>query len=162
MTKVGLLPGLIRYASEENIAQKKSFKWTKRIISYSVVLCLLIISLGVLLATRSDVETSILRTPGMLYQDQGDNKFSNLYNLKIINKTNKDLPVELKLQNVKGEIRMVGRSLEVKPKSVAEGALFIVMDKKNITTIKTRIKVGVYQDERLIEEVNTTFVGPVN
>ena len=162
MTKIGFSKGLIRYASEENIAQKKSFKWTKKIIGYSVVLVLLIGSLCILLVTRSDLESSILRTPGMLYQDQGNNNYSNLYNLKIINKTHNDIPVHLKLENIKGEIRTVGKELSVKPKSVAEGAIFIVLNGAEIKKIKTRIEIGVYEGNRLIEKVNTTFVGPVN
>jgi cytochrome c oxidase accessory protein FixG len=162
MTKIGFNKGLIRYASEENIALNKPFQWTKRIIAYSIVLVLLLISLGALLATRSDVETSILRTPGMLYQNQGNNNYSNLYNLKIINKTHKNIPVHLKLENIKGEIRMVGKDLDVKPKSVAEGALFILLNNSEIKNIKTKIEIGVYEEDRLIEKVNTTFVGPVN
>jgi len=162
MVNVGMPTGLIRYASEENIAQNKPFKWTKRIIGYSVVLVLLILSLVVLLITRPDIETSVLRTPGMLYQSQGNNLYSNLYNIKIINKTHKDIPVQLKLENIKGEIRMVGKELDVKPKSVSEGALFIVLDQKNILNIKTKIKIGVYEGNRKIEDVTTVFVGPVN
>jgi cytochrome c oxidase accessory protein FixG len=162
MSKIGFNKGLIRYASEENIAQKKPFKWTRRIIGYSIVLTLLLSFLTILLTTRSDVETSILRTPGMLYQDQGNNNYSNLYNLKIINKTHKDIPVHMKLENVKGEIRMVGKELDVRPKSVAEGAMFIVLNGSEIKNVKTKIRIGVYEGDRLIENVNTTFVGPVN
>ncbi len=162
MAKIGFPKGLIRYASEENIVQKKPFKWTKKIIGYSIVLVLLILSLGTLLVTRSDVETSILRTPGMLYQDQGNNNYSNLYNLKIINKTSTIIPIQMKLENVKGEIRMVGKELAVKPKSVAEGAFFIILNTTKIIKIKTKIEIGVYEGDRLIEKVNTTFVGPVN
>lgn len=162
MSRIGFPTGLIRYASEENIAQGKPFRWTKRIIGYSLVLFCLLGSLGFLLATRADVETSILRTPGMLYQEQGNNLYSNLYNFKIINKTHKDIPVHLKLENIKGEIRMVGHDPDVKPKSVSEGAIFIVLQKNEIKKAKTKIKVGVYEGDRKIEEVSTTFVGPVN
>jgi cytochrome c oxidase accessory protein FixG len=162
MLKVGLPTGLIRFASEEGIAKSKPFKWTKRVMAYSIVLVLLMVSLVTLLVTRPDVETSILRTPGMLYQAQGDHAYSNLYNVKVVNKTHRDIPLHFKLENKKGEIRSVGQEPDVKPKSIAEGAFFIVLDGKEISSLKTKLKVGVYDGEELIETVETTFIGPAN
>jgi cytochrome c oxidase accessory protein FixG len=162
MEKVGLPKGLIRYASEDNIKLNKPFRWTKRMIGYSVVLLLLVVSLGFLLTTRTEVETSLLRTPGMLYQDQGNNRYSNLYNLKIINKTSAELALHLKLENIKGEIQMVGKDPLVAPKSVGEGALFVILEQSEIKSIKTKLEIGVYENDRLIEVVSTTFVGPAN
>jgi cytochrome c oxidase accessory protein FixG len=161
MIKVNLPTGLIRYASENNIALGEKFRWTKRMIGYSSVLMLLVGLLVVLLSTRSDVETSILRTPGVLYQKLEDNKYGNLYNLKIINKTNRKIPLQLKLENSTGEIRMVGKTPELKASSIAEGALFIVLKESDIKRLKTKIDVGIYEGDQLIEKVTTIFVGPV-
>jgi cytochrome c oxidase accessory protein FixG len=160
MQKVGLPTGLIRYASEEGIAKGEPFKWTKKLIGYSVVLALLVVSLAVLLITRTEVQTSILRTPGMLYHSQGNHLYSNLYNVKVVNKTRKHIPLHFKLENMKGEIRPVGQEPDVKPKSIAEGAFFIVLDERELKAMKTKIKVGVYYGKEQIETVETTFIGP--
>ncbi len=161
MVKVGLPKKLITFASEENIAEGKKFHFTTRSIAYSVVLVLLAGVLGGLLVLRTDVETSILRTPGMLYQDQGDNKISNLYNIKIINKTNKDMPVHLKLLDEKGSIQMVGNDdLFLEKQGVAESAVFVILDKNDLTQMKTEIHIGVYSGEELIEKIETNFLGP--
>ncbi|HVD98916.1 MAG TPA: cytochrome c oxidase accessory protein CcoG [Cytophagaceae bacterium] len=160
MDKVGLPQGLIRYASEEGIANQQPLRWTKRIIAYSAVLVLIIVFLGVLLITRSDVETSILRTPGILYQEYGKNEYSNLYNVKLVNKTHKDFTVSFKLENMQGKIFPVGKLPMAKAESIAEGALFIVLDKENIKSMKTKAIIGVYENGRLIEKVNTTFIAP--
>ncbi|MDF9795996.1 cytochrome c oxidase accessory protein FixG [Catalinimonas alkaloidigena] len=163
MEKVGLPKKLIRYASEENIAEGKKFHFTARSIAYSVVLVFLAGVLGGLLVLRTDVETSILRTPGMLYQDQGDNKISNLYNIKIINKTNDDMPIHLELLDEQGSIQMVGnKNLFLEKQGVAESALFVIFDRKEIEKMKTEIVIGVYSGEELIEKVNTNFLGPAN
>ncbi|HSZ24646.1 MAG TPA: cytochrome c oxidase accessory protein CcoG, partial [Cytophagaceae bacterium] len=162
LEKVGLPKGLIRYDSEEGVAKKIPFRWTKRIIGYTVVLVWLLASLVILLVTRADIETSILRTPGMLYQQLANDKYSNLYNVKIVNKTHKDIPVHFKLENIEGTIQSVGKELDVQPKKIAEGAVFIILDKKEIKSIKTKIIVGVYEQGKLIEKVTTTFVGPSN
>jgi len=161
MDKVGFDRGLIRYASEEQIAEKKKFHFTTRSMAYSVVLVLILGLLGSLLAMRTEVETSILRTPGMLYQDQGDNKVSNLYNIKIINKTNNAMPIHLELLDGKGNIKMVGNEeLQVSSQGVVESALFLIYDRSTIEQMKTPVTIGVYSGDELIEEVDTYFLGP--
>lgn len=54
MDKVGFDRGLIRYASEENIREKKEFTFTPRMAAYSAVLGILISVFIMLLALRSD------------------------------------------------------------------------------------------------------------
>lgn len=163
MDKVGFDRGLIRYASEEQIAEGKKFHFTTRSIAYSVVLVLILGLLGSLLAMRSEVETSILRTPGMLYQDQGDNKISNLYNIKIINKTNHAMPIHLELLDENGSIKMVGNEeLQIDEQGVVESALFLIYDRSNIEQMKTPVTIGVYSGDELIEKVDTYFLGPDN
>ena len=49
-----------------------------------------------MLATRTDVGVTLLRTPGQLYQEQPNHQMSNLYNYKLLNKTFKDKEVTLK------------------------------------------------------------------
>lgn len=163
MDKVGFDRGLIRYASEEQIAEGKKFHFTTRSIAYSVVLVLILGLLGSLLAMRSEVETSILRTPGMLYQDQGDNKISNLYNIKIINKTNHAMPIHLELLDENGSIKMVGNEeLQIDEQGVVESALFLIYERSNIEQMKTPVTIGVYSGDELIEKVDTYFLGPDN
>jgi hypothetical protein len=57
------------------------------VIGYSVVLVFLLGVLTFLLATRTDVDVTILRTPGMFYQEQPDGRISNVYDVKVLNKT---------------------------------------------------------------------------
>ena len=160
MEKTGLEKGLIRYASEREVADGKPFRFTTRLKAYTAVLSVLLVVFGGLLMGRNDVETLILRTPGMLYQQQDDNRISNLYQLKLINKTHNALPIELRLLNMEGEIKMVGDSLSVPGEGIGEGALFIIVDPALLSEIKTRLKVGVYSDGQLLETVKTTFMAP--
>ena len=161
MEKVDLPKGLIRYASEAGIAEGKEKHWTARNIAYTVVLVLLTGAMVALLALRTDVETSILRTPGMLYQEQENNQISNLYNIKIINKTNEGLPIRLELLGEAGELRMVGNDdLFVERQGVAQGAIFLMFDRRDIQQMKTEVEVGVYSGDELLETVKTSFLGP--
>ncbi len=162
MDKVGFRRGLIRYASEDNIAKHKPLRFTTRIKLYTVLLTLLLIGLGFGLSTRTDTETIILRTPGMLFQTHSDGRLSNLYNYKIINKIPKDYDISFKIQNIDGEIKFIGSLFPVaKSQQITEGEFFILIHPENIKSRKTMIKIGVFKGDTLIETVNTTFLGKV-
>jgi cytochrome c oxidase accessory protein FixG len=162
MEAVGSPKGLIRYDSEFGIANKEKLKITPRIIAYCVVLTLLIGVLITLLATRTDVETTIFRTPGLVYQDQPNNKISNLYNIKIINKTRDDKPIFLKMETPGTEIQMVGKdTIKLSKQNIATGEFFIMMDRAKINAKKTTLSIGVYCNGTKISTAKTNFLGPI-
>lgn len=162
MTSVGLPTGLIRYASEEEVAEKKPFRFNARLKAYTVVLVVLIGALTTLIAMRTDTETTILRTPGMLYQTREDGRISNLYAIKTVNKTPNDLPLRLELMNVKGDIELIGRTLDLKGGELGRAETFIILSKDQLTGMKTKVVVGIFSGDELLEEVSTSFVGPIN
>ena len=163
MDKINKPRGLVRYTSEEAIATGKKFKVTTRIIAYSIVLTILLSTLVTLLAIRTDVEATVLRTPGMLYQDQPNGQVSNLYNVKIVNKTFHDLPIEVKVVEPSGSIKWVGQGIQtLKEQDISEGEFFLILNKSSITSAKTKIKMEIYSNGKLVETVNTNFIGPVN
>ena len=161
MDKVDLPRGLIRYTSENAIAKGIKFKVTTRIIGYSVVLFILLGALITLLAIRTDVEATILRTPGMLYQELPNQKVSNLYNIKVVNKTFNNLPIEIKIVEPKGTIQWVGKNFtELKEQDIAEGEFFVILDQKEIVKSKTKIKIQVLSQGKKLGEEESNFIGP--
>jgi len=161
MEAVNLPTGLIRYASEANIADKKPTRFTGRMKAYTVVMIILLGVEAFLLLSRSDVGVSILRAQGQLYQEQPNNQFSNLYNYTLLNKTYKVKVLEFKPQNFNGRIELVGEEKLVVPKeSDLSGAMFIYIDKANITDRKTKLKIGVYENGEQIDVISTSFLGP--
>ena len=160
MEKVSKPKGLIRYESEENIAHSKKSKLNWRIAGYSVVLTLLLAFLVVLLVTRDDVDARILRTAGQMFQSLPDGRVSNLYNIKLVNKTRKDITVSLKLENMKGEIEVISKTLVVPKESYYQTPFFVKIDRQLITKRKTPIVLGVFEGDKKIETVRTTFLGP--
>ena len=69
-------------------------------VAYSAVLLVLVLVLSGFLLSRKDVQATVMRAQGMLYQEQPDNKISNLYNIKLVNKTRKDIPVIIKVEDL--------------------------------------------------------------
>ncbi|PQJ72135.1 cytochrome c oxidase accessory protein CcoG [Polaribacter butkevichii] len=162
MESVGLPKGLIRYESEENIENKKPFKLNARIKGYSAVLFILVGILIGMLFLRNDVEATILRLPGQLYQHKENNIISNVYTFKVINKTTKDINnVSYKILSHKGTIKLVSNHDFVVPKQgLAEGTLFIEINSAALEKDKIKLEIGVYSDDKLIETTTTNFLGP--
>ena len=160
MDRVGLDKGLVRYASENSIVDKTPFVLTTRMKAYGAVLTVLTTILFILIFTRSDVGVTVLRTPGMLFQTQEDGRISNLYQYKVINKTNGDMPLEFRLMNKEGELKMVGELSTLETQGVAEGALFIMLPTDQLDGMKSKLKIGVYSNDELLTTTKTNFIGP--
>ncbi|MEM1322533.1 MAG: cytochrome c oxidase accessory protein CcoG [Bacteroidota bacterium] len=161
MEKIGRPKELIRYDSYNGIKQGIRKIFTPRVIAYTAVLAVLLVIQIVLLVGRSDVETLLLRTPGMLYQQTEQGDISNLYNYQIINKTTKEMPIEFRLVGIEGKIRLVGKAPVAQKDDITEGALFIDLPPAALDNRKTKIRVEVYSAGELIDEVKTNFLGPV-
>jgi cytochrome c oxidase accessory protein FixG len=161
MDKVGYPRGLIRYASYNSIVQGDARILTPRVIGYSAVLTLILGVLIFLFAARADVETTILRAPGTLYQLQEDGKVRNLFTLRVVNKTREALPIQLRLLSHDGDLRIVGNSdVIAEPTGLAETAFFIDLPEEVLSGMKMPVRIGVYSGDRLLEEVETGFMGP--
>lgn len=161
MDKVGLPKGLIRYASEDEIVKKEKFKLTARMKGYIAVLVILTGVLISLLSLRNDVEAKVLRTPGQLYQQKGD-VISNLFTYKIMNKTVKDFDnITIKLENQSGEIKLIGnKHISILAEKTFQGNMFVEIKQSEIKADKIKIKIGFYNNGKLIETTKTTFLGP--
>ena len=163
MTSVNLPKGLIRYATEDEIEKKEPFRFTARMKGYTAVLGILIGIFCGLLFLRNDVEVSVLRLPGQLFQHKGE-KISNVYTYKIVNKTAKDYgDIHFGLVSHKGTIKKVGAGHFRLPKQqISQGTLFIEIDQFLLESDKTKLQIGIFDGEKLLGTANTNFLSPRN
>ena len=162
MEAVNLPKDLIRYASEENIEKKAKFTFNARLKGYTAVLVILLGVLTGMLFLRNDVEATVLRLPGQLYEHKREDIISNVYTYKLINKTTKEISeVHFELISHKGIIRVVSHDrIQVPEQGLAEGTLFIEVDSHELEDEKEKLKIGVYSEDQLIETTTTVFLGP--
>jgi cytochrome c oxidase accessory protein FixG len=160
MDHIGKPYGLVRYASEENIAEKKPFVFTGRMKGYTAMLIILSGVFVVLMTIRSDFETTILRTPGMMYQTRPDGNITNLYQIKMVNKTNAAHVAEFRLVSPPGKLEMVGNKINLEKQGIGAGAFFVVIKPEDLDGLSTNVVIGVYTHDELIETVKTRFLGP--
>ena len=161
MSSVGLPEGLIRFASEDEIEKKEKFKFTTRMKGYTAVLLIIMGILTGLLFLRTEVEATILRLPGQLFQHKGDN-ISNIFTFKIINKTNDDFnDIHFKLHDVKGTIKVVGeQQFKIKRQGSVKGTLFVEINEYLLESDTSKLKIEVYNGNKKIETATTSFLSP--
>jgi cytochrome c oxidase accessory protein FixG len=160
MQITGKKPGLIRYDSENGIKERHTTIWNARNRAYSVVLLLLFSFFVYSLISRPEIETSILRMPGLLYQEQDNNNISNVYNIKIVNKTHEEMELNIKLLSHQGIIQLAGEKIIVKDQDLYESTMLLLIPRDEIPGDKNEIEFGIYRNNELIETVSTTFIGP--
>jgi hypothetical protein len=105
-------------------------------------------------------ETTIFRTPGLLYQENPDQTLSNVYNIKIVNKTHDKLPLELRLISHEGRIQMAGNKMEIDDQSMFESTFILYLEPENVSSSKMNVEFGIYSNGELIETCKASFIGP--
>ncbi|WP_046758996.1 cytochrome c oxidase accessory protein CcoG [Kordia jejudonensis] len=164
MEKIDLPKGLIRYTSEDEIEKKEKFKFTPRLKGYTAVLVILIGVLIGMLMIRNDVEANILRLSGQLYETKPNDRISNVFTYKLINKTTDSIDeVLFKLRKYEGgTIKPVtnAENVMIPRQGIAEGTLFIEIPKSSLKSGKNKITVEVYSNDKLIETTTVNFIGP--
>lgn len=165
MAKLKMPKGLIRYASQAEIASGVKKRITPRSVAYMSILTLLIGILSYLLITRKPIESTILRTPGMLHQDQGGGNISNMYNFEVVNKTFHNQNIEIKVVSpAEASLKMVDReasTFELKEDELVKGSFFIILPQKAIKTNNIKTTIEVYSNGTLMNAIETNYVAPV-
>jgi cytochrome c oxidase accessory protein FixG len=162
MEKVGRPLDLIRYASENGITQKEPLRYTLRMKLYTGLLSLLVVILSALLLSRKDVDATVMRAPGILFQERGTDSISNLYNIKVANKTMRKVPLQLRLENIAGKVDVIGgKVIQLKKDDEGAGTFFVILPRSEVTKRKTVLHIGLYEGNKKIDEIPTNFLGPV-
>lgn len=166
MTKIQKPKGLIRYASQEQITSQNKKIFSVRSIAYSALLVVLMSVLTYLLVNRKDVDITILRTPGITFQKLQNGTVSNMYNFELINKTFTSQQVRLKIMSPNNaEIKMVDgtsvSNITLDEGGIVKGTFFVIMSQEDIKSNNTKIEFEILSNGKLMELIQTNFVGPV-
>lgn len=152
---------LITFASENNIVKKEKLRFTTRIRAYSVVLLLIVSALVAMLATRDEIDITVLRTRGSIYQELPGGMIGNLYTAHMFNKTHRDIRVELSIPAAAGEIEVLGKQPLITKES---DAVITFLIKKKAASIKKRssdLKIEFVAEGKKMNTSKVTFIGPI-
>jgi cytochrome c oxidase accessory protein FixG len=161
MKAVGKPSRLIRFASENNVAKGERPRITGRMVAYTAVLVGLVGALSVMLATRQDIDVTILRASGSLYQEMPDGRIANVYSVRMANKTRREVPLQLRLNGIRGHIELVGHEIVVGREAYATATFIVKVPKGEVRLRRTPFHLQVLEEDRVIRDVAVTFIGPV-
>jgi len=153
---------LIGFYSMSEIEGNVKSKSNTRAVAYTMVLAALIAVFGWLVFSRSQVDGTLLRARGSMYQLLDDGMVSNLYSLELINKSSNDIPFNLEVMNGNMSVRMVNQLTVLKAGATAQMTFFLISPQQSVKTYKTNVKIGVMAEGKIVETLKTTFVAPPN
>ncbi len=153
---------LIGYYSEEMIKNNEHPKFTFRMKAYSLVILLMIAISTYFIISRKDVEVTVLRASGTLYQAQPNGYVSNLYTAELINKTSKSVKIDFESEDKEAKIKWIQAVDKIEKEGTVKVTFFVMLPEKSIRQSKTNINLMVKKDGKVIDHIKTNFLGPVN
>jgi cytochrome c oxidase accessory protein FixG len=161
MEAVGQEKGLVRFVSENGIKNRTPFQWTKRVKSYTLLLFGLIVTLMILLFTRRELETILIRQRGSTYQVTDNNLVSNIYEVNLINKTHSKMKITFRIKDIGATIEKIGKPIVISGGKQVKERLLVKMPNSALTLGKKKIKIEIFANGNLMETVKTKFIGPM-
>jgi cytochrome c oxidase accessory protein FixG len=161
MQKVQKEPDLIRFDSAAGIETGKKALFNPRTYAYSAVLAILLVVLAFTVNRRKDIDISILRVPGALYQEIDSLTLSNIYNTKILNKSDRERELESRLlYPEEGSLQYAVPEIQIAPNGTYQSVLIVKIPKNILIGKSTGIKIGTFENGELIESTGINFIGP--
>ncbi|MFZ4401290.1 MAG: cytochrome c oxidase accessory protein CcoG [Bacteroidales bacterium] len=163
MKKIKKPGNLIRFDSYNGIETGKRSIFNARTYAYSAVLLVLIFVLGFTVSRRSTLDVSILRMQGTMCQVIDSVTVSNIYNVKIINKTNLTKHITFKLMDIEhGSLEFTNDISLIQVGKTAESVLMIKLPKQELKGRTTDLKICIFEANILISTTTLNFIGPQN
>lgn len=153
---------LIGFMSEDQIKSKSAFKLSKKVYAYTFVFLILVSVLSYLLISRSEIETTVLRAGGTLYQMRDNGTVSNLYNAELVNKTTENIVFEMKPEDENVIIQYIRKENSIKKGGSVKVTFFVIIPQKDIKKYKSEIEIDIYSYGKKIDEIKTNFIAPPN
>ncbi|MNF53119.1 Ubp3 associated protein Bre5 [compost metagenome] len=101
MDRMGYARGLVGYSSERALEGGKTHLLRPRLLGYATALVLMIVALAWMGATRSQLSVDVIKDRGM-FRENAAGEIENIYNLKLINKTQEAQRYRLELAETEG------------------------------------------------------------
>ena len=162
MEKIHRPTRLIGFMSEDQIKTKSPFKLSQKVYAYSVVLLILFSVLSFMMISRSDIETTVLRAGGTLYQLRDNGTVSNLYNAELVNKTTKLVKFEMRPMQPDTKIQFIRKEDEIQKGSSVKVTFFVFRPQKSVDKYKSEIGIEIWSEGKLIDKIKTNFIAPPN
>jgi cytochrome c oxidase accessory protein FixG len=162
MYKIHKPRNLIGYFSENMIHKRQNPSFNARMMGYSSVIGILMTVLCFFIFSRSDMDITVMRGAGMLSQEQPNGYISNIYNADITNKANTSRSVMLKPEDPDVKIKYIQAPQLISKGNDMKTVFFVFIPASKIHSVETDVRLQLISNNKIIQTVTTTFVGPPN
>lgn len=169
MGKLGRDPGLIRYDSEVGLEGGVKKKWRARLGVYSLALVLLLGGFAYALNQRNKLSMQFIRGNKTAFQrinSEGKDLIVNHYKASLYYQGEKELKVSFQIRDpeLKGKIQLVTprKTLLVHQGKHTKANIFFKFEDQILDHRGNRkVKVGLYDNDKLLREEEVNLVGPI-
>ena len=103
-----------------------------------------------------------MRSGGLLYQVQPGGFISNLYNAEVINKTNKNKEIIIRPEDPDIKLKYIQAPTKMASGADMKMVFFINVPADKIHTGQMKVRLQLITDNKVIQTVKASFVGPIN
>jgi cytochrome c oxidase accessory protein FixG len=161
MEKVGRPPGLIRHTSAEAVRAGRTHWFSGRVKAYGTVWVALVATVAVLLVGRPALDVLILRQPGTLYASLAGGDVANFYTVQAFNRTGRLKAFTVEILEPRGAtVTALGSLGPVEPYGLVESRLLLRVPLASLAGPSTPVRFAVRADGRVVQEIDSAFVGP--
>ncbi|WP_293788128.1 cytochrome c oxidase accessory protein CcoG [uncultured Pedobacter sp.] len=157
MLKIGKPKNLIGFFNQDFIAERKPYKIALKSYGYAAVLLVVMMVFSSLIYKRENIQTTVLRASGTLYQNRGTDKTSNLYNAELVNKTNKAVKFTFRPQDSADEIDFIQKATVLPKEGTAHLTFFLIRKNNSLKKYKTDAVFEVIANGEVVSTATTSF-----
>ncbi len=165
MDKIGLPRGLIRYASLDEMKhhEVKPFFKRPRVIIYSAIIAFSIMGIIYGLANLGTFDLKVIHERQPLYVQMSSGDIQNKYELKILNKTDQEMHVSIRVTGAEGiTTQGIHEKMTLPPSKLTGFTVFVRIPRKNLEKERTPVYFTIesYQEYGDTLEYQSMFYGP--
>ncbi|MDP6969619.1 MAG: cytochrome c oxidase accessory protein CcoG [Gammaproteobacteria bacterium] len=164
MARLGKPKGLVRYATE-NVLEGKAYRLLRpRFIGYGIAVLFIATFIGMQLISRVPIEVDLIRDRQTLFRDLGDGVIENTYHLKVSNKSQTAITIEVSINGVENYAYIGKQQLDIAPNATIEQMLRIRIHTDDLESPKTKIAFDVKSlgSESIRVEQESRFLAPTD
>jgi cytochrome c oxidase accessory protein FixG len=165
MDKIGKPRGLIRYSSQRQLEEGKSHWLRPRVFVYPAIILVLLSLLTFELATREAAFVSVLRGPGLPYQQLAGDRIGNIAKVKIHDRTDDGGIYRLELLGVEGGEIISGTGglpITVEAGEMVTESVWLTAPADQIKTGGMDVTVRVTGDDGFQQDIRYRMLGPAS
>lgn len=159
MENVGKPKGLIGFYTATQLQNKKEKTNRYRNNIYTAAFFVILGIFAFMFFNRKMFDSTIIKVPGLTYQIQ-DGIVSNLFSIKVINKSLDTKPFAISVAYPGAEIEYVGNTLDSLRSGVTEKQTFFIrIPKAELSGRRNKLKIDIWSGDALVDTRSVVFLG---